>query len=427
MQESLKVHGPVKLSGSVNISGAKNSALPILAASLLSDSPVILENVPNLQDIANMLGLLSDLGSSVTFCNNDLIKLTQSSRGKSIVPFSLVKKMRASVLVLGPLLAKFGEVVLALPGGCAIGSRPIDIHLSGLEKMGVKLNEFNGYVYAKSNGRLKGAEINCHTVSVTATENLMMAASLADGVTKISNAACEPEVVDLGNFLISLGAKIYGLGTPVIKIKGVKSLNNIKNKSYKIIPDRIEAGTYLIAAAITKGKVHLKGIRKDHLNSVLDALVNAGVNNIKFIGNSEIICDASNINLNSVSVDTAVYPGFPTDMQAQLMSLNLVAKGNAKISETIFENRFMHVPELKQLGGKVEIDGRTASIKGEACLMGAPVEATDLRASASLVLAALAACGETVIHKIYHLDRGYCQMELKLSQLGVKVSRVLAV
>lgn len=424
MNESLKVHGPVQLSGCVKISGSKNASLPILAATLLSESPVNLGNVPSLQDIATMLGLLSDLGSRICFCENNIIKLTQDNYTKSIVPFQLVKKMRASILVLGPLLARFKEAIIALPGGCAIGSRPIDIHLSGLEKMGVILNESTGYVYAKTKGRLKGANIHCHTISVTATENLIMAASLADGVTRIYNAACEPEVVDLGGFLLSLGAKIKGLGTSLIEVYGVKKLSPINKKPYYIIPDRIEAGTYLIAAAITKGKIHLKGVRKDHLESVLNILNKAGVKKIRYIGNTEIICDALNANLKSVSIDTAVYPGFPTDMQAQLMSLNLVATGNAKISESIFENRFMHVSELKQLGGKIEVEGRIANITGDACLMGAPVEATDLRASASLVLAALAACGETVIHKIYHMDRGYCQMELKLSQLGARVERV---
>ena len=453
IQECLKVLGPAKLNGSVKISGAKNSALPILAATVLTESAVLLENIPNLQDVSNMLGLLVDLGGKLKFCDNNQIGLDNKDIKRFVVPFELVKKMRASVLVLGPLLARFGKAIIALPGGCAIGSRPIDIHLEGLAKMGAVLTESTGYVYAHVNGRLKGAHINCHTVSVTATEHLMMAASLADGVTRISNAACEPEVIDVGNFLIAMGAKIQGLGEKVIEIEGVKSLDmpvvkhkvkaikscEKKTKSsgkkieearyiyrpkiYSVIPDRIEAGTYLVAAALTGGFVHLKGVCPQHLGAVMSALKQAGVDNLQIKNNNEIICDARGVKLKAVNIDTAVYPGFPTDMQAQFMSLNLIANGGSRIIENIFENRFMHAQELSQLGAKISIDGNLATISGGSCLMGAPVKATDLRASAALVLAALGACGETVIHNIYHMDRGYCQMELKLRQLGVKVKR----
>ncbi len=425
MQECLKVQGPVQLAGCITISGAKNAALPILAATLLSEDVVSLSNIPDLQDISTMLGLLADLGSSITFCDNDIISIDNSNIIRQLVPFRLVKKMRASVLVLGPLLARFKASTIALPGGCAIGARPIDIHLEGLKKMGATLSEATGYVYAKVDGKLKGAEIKCHTVSVTATENLMMAASLAEGKTIIHNAACEPEVVDLGKFLLSMGAKIKGLGTRLIEIDGVDKLKAPRGKVYRIIPDRIEAGTYLVASALTKGVIHLKRVCTEHLSSVIFALKQAGVDKIKCKAD-EIVCDATAVDLKAVDIKTQIYPGFPTDMQAQLMSLNLVANGDSTILESIFENRFMHVPALTQLGGKIEVNGQVASIKGGSCLMGAPVHATDLRASASLVLAALAACGETTIHEIYHMDRGYCQMEIKLSQLGAKVKRVVA-
>jgi UDP-N-acetylglucosamine 1-carboxyvinyltransferase len=425
MQECLKVQGQIQLAGCVTISGAKNAALPILAATLLSETKVSLENIPNLQDIAAMLGLLADLGTDITFCDNELIRLDNSSITRHLVPFGLVKKMRASVLVLGPLLARFKAAVIALPGGCAIGARPIDIHLYGLKKMGVTLTEATGYVYANVDGKLKGADINCHTVSVTATENLMMAATLAEGKTRIYNAACEPEVVDLGRFLLSIGAKIKGLGTRLVEIEGVEKLGMPRGNEYRIIPDRIEAGTYLVASALTKGVIHLKRVCTEHLSSVIFALKKAGVDKIK-CKNDEIVCDATEVELKAVDIKTEIYPGFPTDMQAQFMSLNLVANGDSKILESIFENRFMHAPELTQLGGQIEVNGQVANVKGGACLMGAPVYATDLRASASLVLAALAACGETTIHEIYHMDRGYCQMEIKLSQLGAKVKRVVA-
>ncbi len=425
MEEALVVEGPAKLNGCVKISGAKNAALPILAATILSESEVMLSNIPDLRDVSTIIELLSDLGSRVTFCEDRMIKFVQEDIKRHLVSFELVKKMRASILVLGPLLARFGKAVLALPGGCAIGSRPIDIHLDGLIKMGASLTEINGYVYAQVDGKLQGADIDCHTASVTATENLIMAATLAEGVTRINNAACEPEVVDLGNFLIFLGAKISGLGTSNIKIEGVKKLGCKKHAIYNIIPDRIEAGTYLAAAAITSGKVHLKGVRVDHLGAVLQLLHKAGANNIETIGTDQVIFDATVIKLGAIDFGTEVYPGLPTDMQAQLMSLNLVGEGVSEISENIFENRYMHVPELCKLGAKIEVNGKVARVQGDSCLMGAPVNATDLRASASLVLAALASCGETVINKIYHMDRGYCQMELKLSQLGVKVRRRL--
>ncbi len=415
--DKLLIQGGVPLRGDVRISGAKNAALPILCASLLSAEPLTLGNVPQLNDISTMLRLIGQMGVAVSADGKDGVVLDSCDLNNPLAPYDLVKTMRASILVLGPLLARCGEARVSLPGGCAIGARPVDQHIKGLQAMGAEIHVDNGYVIAKA-ARLKGARIVTDMVTVTGTENLMMAAVLAEGETVLENAAREPEVVDLANCLIAMGARIQGAGSDCIRIEGVDRLHGA---AYAIMPDRIETGTYLCAAAATGGDVCLNGTSGKYLESVLDKLREAGCT---------IACAASTIRLKaplrlkSVSLRTAPYPLFPTDMQAQFMAINCVAEGTAMIRETIFENRFMHAVELIRLGAQITIDGNNAIVVGVPQLNGATVMATDLRASASLVIAGLVAQGETLIERIYHLDRGYERIEEKLSGLGAVVRRV---
>lgn len=415
--DKLLIQGGTSLSGDVAISGAKNAALPILCACLLTAEPLHLKNVPHLNDIATMLRLIGQMGVEVTMDGNDGLILDSHGLNNPTAPYDMVKTMRASILVLGPLLARFGEAKVSLPGGCAIGARPVDQHIKGLQAMGAEIHVENGYVLAKAK-RLKGARVVTDMVTVTGTENLMMAAVLADGETIIENAAREPEVVDLANCLISMGAQISGAGTDSIRIQGVARLHGA---THSIMPDRIETGTYLCAAAASRGNVRLTNTSAVYLDSVIDKLREAGC---------EITPDRDTISLKapqrlkSVSVRTAPYPAFPTDMQAQFMAINCVADGTAVIRETIFENRFMHAVELIRLGADIKIDASNALVTGVPRLDGATVMATDLRASASLVIAGLVAQGETLIERIYHLDRGYERIEEKLSRLGAKVRRV---
>lgn len=416
--EKLIIKGKTPLSGEIRISGAKNAALPILAASLLSGHPIQLSNIPHLRDVTTIVRLLGQLGVNVTLDERSNIELRAGGLDSFHAPYELVRTMRASVLVLGPLLSRFGEAQVSLPGGCAIGSRPVDQHLKGLQAMGAKICIENGYIKAKSN-RLKGATIVMDMVTVTGTENLMMAAVLAEGQTIIHNAAREPEVEDVANFLNSLGAKIKGVGTSTIVIDGVKEL---LGGSYQVLPDRIETGTYLAAAVITQGRIKLKNTRPDLLESVLLKLEETGAH--IDIGNDWISLDMKGARPRSINVSTAPYPAFPTDMQAQMMAVNTVAEGTGVITETVFENRFMHVQELQRMGAEIALKGNTAVCTGTQKLHGAPVMATDLRASASLVLAALAADGETTIDRIYHIDRGYECIEEKFTQLGAQIHRL---
>ncbi len=417
--DKLLIEGGRRLCGEVRISGAKNAALPILAATLLSEAPVAVGNIPHLRDITTMLELLGGMGVKFLVDEKMVIEADASHIHSPLAPYELVKTMRASILVLGPLLTRFGEAVVSLPGGCAIGARPVDLHLKGLSAMGADIRVENGYIHASAK-RLKGSRLVLDQVTVTGTENLLMAAVLAQGKTTIENAAREPEVTDLALFLERLGAKIQGIGTDVLEIEGVTSLGK-PGLYYEVQPDRIETGTYLTAAAITQGQVKTTRTRPDLLDSVLDKLNQAG---------AEIETGSDWIELNmpdrprAVSLRTAPYPAFPTDMQAQLMALNGIAQGVGIITETIFENRFMHVLELRRLGADISIEGNTAICRGVETLQGAPIMATDLRASASLVLAALAAQGETIVDRIYHIDRGYEQIEEKLTQLGAVIRRV---
>ncbi len=415
--DKLIIKGGKPLKGEVRISGAKNAALPIMTASILSSGKNTIYNIPNLMDVKTMGRLLSNMGAK--FDHKDgLVTIDSSSINNFEAPYDLVKTMRASVLVLCPLVARFGRARVSLPGGCAIGARPINLHLMGLEKMGAKIQLESGYVIAKAT-RLKGASIYFDTITVTGTENLMMAAALAKGTTILENAAREPEVVDLANCLISMGAKIRGAGDSVIEIEGVEKLKPIKN--YEIIPDRIETGTFMAIAGITGGDLTLKDCRPEHLDAVVMKLKDTGVvfketkKGLRVIGPKR---------LTAKDVKTIPYPGFPTDMQAQFMTMMTIANGTSVIKETVFENRFMHVAELKRMGADISIEGGTATIKGVNKLKGAPVMATDLRASASLVVAALCAEGETVIHRIYHLDRGYEKMDEKLRHVGADIERV---
>ena len=415
--DKLVIQGGVPLSGEVAISGAKNAALPILCASLLSAKPLHLTNVPHLNDIATMLRLLAQMGVSVTMDGVNGIVLDSAVLHNPVAPYDMVKTMRASILVLGPLLARCGEARVSLPGGCAIGARPVDQHIKGLQAMGAEVTVEHGYVHAKAK-RLKGARILTDMVTVTGTENLMMAAVLADGETIIENAAREPEVVDLANCLIAMGAQISGAGSDTIRIRGVESLGG---GAHAVMPDRIETGTYLCAAAATGGNVRLTGTSAAYLDSVVDKLLDAGCD----VGiERDAISLKAPKRLKAVSLRTAPYPAFPTDMQAQFMAINCVAEGVAVVRETIFENRFMHAVELIRLGADIKIDGNTAIVTGVPRLDGAAVMATDLRASASLVIAGLVAQGETTIERIYHLDRGYERIEEKLSKLGAIVRRV---
>ena len=415
--DKLLIEGGKVLSGEVAMSGAKNAALPILCASLLTSDPLHLTNVPHLNDISTMLRLLGDMGVGVTMDGVDGMELNGGGLTNAVASYEMVKTMRASILVLGPLVARCGEARVSLPGGCAIGARPVDQHIKGLQAMGAEVTVEQGYVHAKAT-RLKGARICTDMVTVTGTENLMMAACLADGETIIENAAREPEVVDLANCLVSMGARISGAGTDVIRIQGIEKLHGA---SHAIMPDRIETGTYLCAAAITGGDIRLLKTSAAYLDTVVDKLMDAGCEITVERDSMRLIAPKR---LKAVSLRTAPYPAFPTDMQAQFMAINCIADGVATIRETIFENRFMHVNELMRLGANIQIEGNNAIVRGVDKLEGATVMATDLRASASLVIAGLVAQGETVIDRIYHLDRGYERIEEKLAKLGASVRRV---
>jgi UDP-N-acetylglucosamine 1-carboxyvinyltransferase len=417
--DKLIIRGNVPLNGEVRISGAKNAALPILAASLLTGAPISIGNIPHLQDITTIMSLLGQMGVHLTLDERSNIQIDASNVTSFHAPYELVRTMRASIVVLGPLLSRFGEAEVSLPGGCAIGTRPVDQHLKGLQAMGAEIEVENGYIKAKAKRGLQGAHIVMDIVTVTGTENIMMAGVLANGQTVIHNAAREPEVTDLANFLNTLGAKISGAGTSTITIDGVKELHG---GTYNVLPDRIETGTYLAAAAITRGKVKVKNTRPDLLESVLIKLDEAGANIT--VGDDWILLDMKGNRPRAINLSTAPYPAFPTDMQAQMMALNTVAEGTGIITETVFENRFMHVQELQRMGAQISLKGNTAICVGVDALQGAPTMATDLRASASLVLAGLAAVGETYVDRIYHIDRGYERIEEKLSQLGARIHRM---
>jgi UDP-N-acetylglucosamine 1-carboxyvinyltransferase len=415
--DKLLIVGGTPLFGEVAMSGAKNAALPIVCASLLTSDPLHLTNVPHLNDISTMLRLLGDMGVGVTLDGIDGMVLDGGGLNNAVASYEMVKTMRASILVLGPLVARCGEARVSLPGGCAIGARPVDQHIKGLQAMGAEITVEQGYVHAKAT-RLKGARICTDMVTVTGTENLMMAACLAEGETIIENAAREPEVVDLANCLVSMGARISGAGTDVIRIQGVEKLHGA---THAIMPDRIETGTYLCAAAATGGDIRLLKTSGAYLDTVVDKLMDAGC---EITVERDAIRLIAPKRLKAVSLRTAPYPAFPTDMQAQFMAINCIADGVATIRETIFENRFMHVNELMRLGANIQIEGNNAIVRGVDRLEGASVMATDLRASASLVIAGLVAQGETVIDRIYHLDRGYERIEEKLEKLGAQVKRV---
>ena len=410
-------NGPVD--GEVWASGAKNAALPILCATLLGDEPVTIGNLPHLQDITTTLELLGHLGVEPVMGEKMTIQLDGAQVKHCDAPYELVKKMRASILVLGPLLAHFGHADVSLPGGCAIGSRPVDLHLRGLEAMGADIRVEGGYIRARVDGRLKGATIFFDTVTVTGTENLLMAATLADGTTVLENAAREPEVVDLAECLIKMGAKIRGHGSDTITVEGVERLHGAY---HDVMPDRIETGTFLVAAALSRGRVRVRRTRADILEAVLAKLEEAGAEITS--GDDWIALDMHGKRPRPVNIRTAPYPAFPTDMQAQFVAMNAVADGTSRVVETIFENRFMHVQELNRMGARIALEGNTAVIEGVERLSGAPVMATDLRASASLVIAAMMAEGETLVDRIYHIDRGYECIEEKLEQLGAQIRRV---
>ncbi|MES2072781.1 MAG: UDP-N-acetylglucosamine 1-carboxyvinyltransferase [Pseudomonadota bacterium] len=414
--DKLLITGGKRLAGDVNISGAKNAALPILCAGLLTADDLILHNVPSLQDVSTMLKLLRQMGLQVTQ-QDGVVTLNGGDITQLEAPYDLVKTMRASILVLGPLLARFGEAKVSLPGGCAIGSRPVDQHIKGLQAMGAEITIEAGYIHAKAK-KLKGTRVVTDMITVTGTENLLMAATLAEGETVLENAAREPEVTDLANLLVAMGAKIAGIGSDRLVIQGVERLHGA---THTVIADRIETATFLCAVAAAGGDITLRNVRSDILDVALDKLREAGV--ILTSGPDWIRAQMSG-RPKSVSFRTTEYPGFPTDMQAQFMALNCIASGSSRVTETIFENRFMHVQEMNRLGAAIEIDGHTAMVTGVEKLIGAPVMATDLRASASLVIAGLAAEGETLIDRIYHLDRGYDRMEVKLSGVGADIRRV---
>lgn len=416
--DKLVITGGRPLNGEVRISGAKNAALPIVAATLLAETPMTVTNVPHLQDITTSMELLSQMGVELTIGERMTIEVDASTISNPVAPYELVKTMRASILVLGPLLARCGKADVSLPGGCAIGSRPVNLHIDGLRAMGAEIEVKNGIVHAKAD-RLKGATIVFEIVTVTGTENLMMAATLAEGITILENAAREPEVVDLANCLIAMGAKISGAGTSKITIEGVEKLHGAE---YAVQPDRIETGTFLVAAAITGGKVKARDTDPTLLDAVLQKLRDAGAEIT--LGDDWIELDMHGKRAKAVDVHTAPYPAFPTDMQAQFMALNCVAEGAGVVRETIFENRFMHVQELQRMGASIAVEGNTAMVRGVDKLTGAPVMATDLRASASLIIAALAAEGETHVDRIYHVDRGYQNIEEKLQGLGARIQRV---
>ena len=417
--DKLLIRGGTRLRGEIYASGAKNSALPILAASLLADSPLKVGNLPHLNDVTTMLELLGSMGVDVMLSDEMEVQVDTSSINNLNARYELVKTMRASILVLGPLLAKFQKATVALPGGCAIGSRPVNLHIDAMRAMGAQIDIEDGNIKASVKGRLKGAKIIFEPVSVTGTENVLMAASLAEGETIIENAAREPEVLDLANCLKAMGAKIEGAGTDQIKITGV---DNLEGAAFSVMPDRVEVGTYLTAVAMTGGQVKIKSAKPEYLSSVISKLEQTG--SVIHTGEDwvEIIMDEDKPE--AISLTTGPYPSFPTDMQAQFVSLNAIAKGNSTVTETVFENRFMHVQEIARMGGNISLKGNTAVIEGIDHLNGAPVMATDLRASASLVLAGLVADGATTIDRIYHIDRGYERIEEKLKMLGADIERI---
>ncbi|MDX1561443.1 MAG: UDP-N-acetylglucosamine 1-carboxyvinyltransferase [Gammaproteobacteria bacterium] len=416
--QQLVITGGARLSGEVTVSGAKNAALPILAGALLADGPVVLSNVPHLNDITTTVKLLRQMGVEVVFHDGVRIEIDPTGTENFVAPYELVKTMRASILTLGPLVGRYGRADVSLPGGCAIGARPVDLHVTALRAMGAEIDIENGYIRARAK-KLHGARIVFDTVTVTGTENLLMAAVCASGETLLENAAREPEVVDLAEFLIAMGARIEGAGTANIRVQGVESLSATE---YTIMPDRIETGTYLVAAAITGGRIKIKRTVPDCLDAVLQKLDGAGA--VIETGPDSISLDMQGQRPRAVDLSTAPYPGFPTDMQAQFCALNAVADGSAAITETIFENRFQHALEMQRMGAEIKIRGNTLLIRGVDHLTGAEVMATDLRASASLVLAGLAAKGQTTVGRIYHIDRGYECLEEKLSQLGADIRRL---
>ena len=419
--DKLLIRGGRPLRGEVRISGAKNAALPELCAALLSADPVTLRNIPRLQDVATMLKLIRNMGATAEFSPDGTVVIDSSQLHFPEAPYEMVKTMRAAVLALGPLLARFGEATVSLPGGCAIGSRPVDQHIKGMEQMGAQIVVEHGYMIAKlPKGwtRLRGASITTDMITVTGTENFMMAAALAEGETVLENAAMEPEIIDLGDMLNAMGARVEGHGTSRIRIQGVEKLHGA---THSVVADRIEAGTFLCAVAATGGEAVLLGARAEHLGAVIEKLHAAGARIDAVEGGLKVSASGR---LKAQSFETTEYPGFPTDMQAQFMALNCVAEGSARVAENIFENRFMHVNEMLRLGARITIDGRVATSEGVEQLSGAAVMATDLRASASLVIAGLVADGETMVDRIYHLDRGYEQMEAKLRQLGADIERV---
>ncbi|WP_018137781.1 MULTISPECIES: UDP-N-acetylglucosamine 1-carboxyvinyltransferase [unclassified Thioalkalivibrio] len=415
--DKLIITGGRRLEGQVWISGAKNAVLPILSATLLADGPMTIGNVPHLQDVTTTMELLGRMGVSLTVNERMRIEVDPTTLTQCVAPYDLVKTMRASILVLGPLLARFGEAEVSLPGGCAIGSRPVNLHLRGLEALGAEIDVEGGYIHARAK-RLKGARVVFDQVTVTGTENLLMAATLAEGETLIENAAREPEVVDLADCLTAMGAKIQGAGTDTIRVQGVE---NLQACEYDVMPDRIETGTFLVAAAVTRGRVRCRNTRPELLDAVLAKLVEAGAR-IE-TGPDWIELDMEGRRPKAVNLRTAPFPAFPTDMQAQMMVLNTVAEGTGSVVETVFENRFMHALELQRMGADITIEGNTAIVKGVERLVGAPVMATDLRASASLIIAGLVAEGETAVDRIYHIDRGYECIEEKLSQIGAGIRR----
>ena len=417
--DRLIISGGKPLYGDVTISGAKNAALPIMAATLLATDNVTIANVPHLKDVTTMMELLGQLGAQLTVDEKMNVQVDANHVNELVAPYDLVKTMRASVLVLGPLLARFGKADVSLPGGCAIGTRPVDLHLKALKAMGADITVSNGYIKAHCpRGRLQGRSLVFDMVTVTGTENILMAAVLAEGKTIIKNAAREPEVVDLANFLMQMGAKISGAGTHTIEVEGVEALGG---GVYSVMPDRIEAGTYLTAGALTRGQVTVRRVKPDNLLSMLCKFEEAGA--AITIGEDWVTLDMHGLRPEAVDIATAPYPAFPTDMQAQFMAMNAVASGTSSVIETIFENRFMHVQELQRMGAQIRLNGNTAMITGVEHLTGAPVMATDLRASASLILAGLVADGETTVERIYHVDRGYERIEEKLSMLGADIKR----
>ena len=414
------ITGGVKLEGEVRISGAKNAVLPLLAATILTDDPVTIRNVPNLKDVHTISKIIAGLGVTITY-EGDTVYADASTLSNQFAPYDLVKTMRASILVLGPLLARYGNAKVSLPGGCAIGSRPVNLHLKAMEALGAKIEVENGYVHASIDGRLKGGEVVFDMVTVGGTENILMAAVLAEGVTTIRNAACEPEITDLANMLNKMGAQIEGLDTNTLIVTGVERLHGCE---HSVVPDRIETGSYLAAAAITGGKIKTTHTNPYIMESVLDKFEEMGAEVTR--GEDWIELDMQGKRPKAVSFRTLPHPEFPTDMQAQIMAVNAIGRGFATISETIFENRFMHVPELSRMGANIQVDGHDAVVTGVEKLQAAPVMATDLRASFSLVLAALVAEGETLVDRIYHIDRGYERVEEKLQSLGAQIKRVKA-